>query len=138
MNILIYYQYINIFFKGGNFILRIPAGVWKMVLSNNGFYGIQISPTPQPNPDGSYTVTLTPEQFGIFQNNQANPPQLPSEPAAPAQQSAAPEQPEITASKDPSMSFLWYIDVLLSILEFNCGIICLLRNVNSTILFSHI
>ena len=90
--------------------------------------GIKLPRAPKPNPDGSYNIKLTPDQWQTFQDNQQSQPQSAPEPAAQqpdaqqsdaqqpsaqqpdAQQPAAPEQPEITASKDPSMSFLWHID----------------------------
>ena len=110
--------------------------------------GIKLPRAPNANPDGSYNIKLTPDQWQTFQDNQQSQPQSAPEPAAQqpgaeqpgaeqsdaqqpatqkpgaqqpdaqqpaAQQPDAPEQPEITASKDPSMSFLWYIDTFNSI-----------------------
>ena len=105
--------------------------------------GIKLPRAPNANPDGSYNIKLTPDQWQTFQDNQQSQTQSAPEPAAQqpgaeqpdaqqpsaqqpaalqpdaqqpaAQQPAAPEQPEITASKDPSMSFLWHIDTFHSI-----------------------
>ena len=66
-------------------------------MRNQGLEGINVSPAPKPNPDGSYTITLSPDQWQTFQVNQSRPQSAP-EPAA------AGEMPEISASQDPSMS----------------------------------
>lgn len=57
-------------FQGGNFILQISAPLWYTIKNNDGFKGIKPTPNPDPNPDGSFTVKLTPSQFAIFQENQ--------------------------------------------------------------------
>ena len=58
---------------GGKFILRIPAGLWTIIMQNNGFAGINPTPNPAPNADGSYTVPLDAAQWQIFQDNQNKP-----------------------------------------------------------------
>lgn len=42
------------------------------ILENNGFLGIKPTPTPTGNPDGSFTVALSPKNFDIFQKRQAS------------------------------------------------------------------
>ena len=52
-------------------MLNIPAPLWRMIQLSNGFAGITLSPAPTANPNGSYSVKLTPAQWTIFQENQA-------------------------------------------------------------------
>ena len=63
---------------------------------NNTFDGIDVKPTPTANPDGSYTVKLSPAQWAKFQENQANPPQPKSAPVEDSDPSS------ISVSKAPS------------------------------------
>jgi len=55
----------------GDYMLHIPAPLWKMIMLSNGFAGITLSPTPVPSADGSYNVNLSPAEWNIFQENQA-------------------------------------------------------------------
>ena len=68
-------------------------------MQNNGFDGIPLKPAPTPNPDGSYIIKLTPQQWSIFQENQKRPPV--SVPADAAPVSVAPDGESVSATKDP-------------------------------------
>merc|ERR1719204_1947998 len=85
----------------GKFVLRIPANLWTIILQNKGLEGIKPIPTPKPNPDGSRTVTLTPAQWKIFQDNRKKHP-VPT----PAE---APSGDTIAATKDKSGNFVLQI-----------------------------
>merc|ERR1719204_1708413 len=85
----------------GKFVLRIPANLWTIIIQNKGFEGIKPTPNPKPNPDGSRTVTLTPAQWKIFQDNRKKPP-VPT----PAE---APSGDTIAATKDKSGNFVLQI-----------------------------
>ena len=50
----------------------------KIILTSNGFAGIKPAPKPSKNPDGSFTVKLSPADFKIFQMNQAQQQQAPA------------------------------------------------------------
>ena len=85
-------------------MLLIPANLWTIIIQNNGFEGIKPTPNPKPNTDGTYTVTLNPAQWQIFQENQKRPPI-----AAPALEpgtgpSEKPSDDSITVTNDPSTS----------------------------------
>jgi len=82
--------------SSGNYQLHIPAPMWSMIQMNNSFAGITLSPTPQPTADGSYSVVLTPAEWAIFQQNQAQ------GSAQPQPASAAPGEGEISVSVDES------------------------------------
>lgn len=73
-------------FKGGGFVLQIPAEVWLVVVKNKNMEGIDVTPTE--NPDGSFTVTLSPEQWATFQENQK------PKRRSPPKEEAAPEKPK--------------------------------------------
>ena len=91
--------------QGGNYFLTIPASVWIILRDNGGFKGIKFVQDPTTNPDGSYTVKLTPDQWETFQVNQKT--LMLSQPAAPAPEEADPVryiQLDITTRQDPSMS----------------------------------
>ena len=61
--------------QGGKYVLHIPATLWTILIQNKRFEGIKPSPeNTKPNPDGSYTVTLTTIQFKKFEENQKKPP----------------------------------------------------------------
>ena len=64
-------------------------------MQNNRFEGITLSSTPKPNPDGTYTITLTPADFEIFQDNQKKQPV-----AVPAEK---PSDDSVSVTQDPSM-----------------------------------
>ena len=76
---------------GGNFLMRIPAATWQIILLNNGLEGIDLSSAPIDHPDGSYTIKLTPAQFQKFQANQARP------------QKPSGGDDSISVNQDPSM-----------------------------------
>merc|ERR1719204_2894498 len=98
----------------GKFVLQIPEPVWKIILQNKGLEGIKPIPTPKPNPDGSRTVTLTPAQWKIFQDNRKKPP-VPT----PAE---APSGDTIAATKDKSGNFVLQIPGgLWTIIQDNKG-----------------
>ena len=61
-------------------------------MQKNGFEGITLTPTPKPNPDGTYTIILTPAEFKIFEENQKKQPVV------------EPSDDSVTATQDPSMS----------------------------------
>ena len=107
--------------KGGNFVLRIPGALWIIIQQNRGFEGIEPAPQSKPNDDGSFTVTLTPAQWQIFQDNQKKPPvPVPAGGAAPAAAPAgtAPEaQPspgDISVQQDSSTFILCFVLVEFS------------------------
>merc|ERR1719204_2747110 len=96
------------------FVLRIPANLWTIIIQNKGFEGIKPTPNPKPNPDGSRTVTLTPAQWKIFQDNRKKPP-VPT----PAE---APSGDTIAATKDKSGNFVLQIPGgLWTIIQDNKG-----------------
>merc|ERR1719204_241378 len=98
----------------GKFVLRIPANLWTIIIQNKGFEGIKPTPNPKPNPDGSRTVTLTPAQWKIFQDNRKKPP-VPT----PAE---APSGDTIAATKDKSGNFVLQIPGgLWTIIQDNKG-----------------
>ena len=69
---------------------------------SNTLDGIDLKPTPTPNPDGSYTIKLTPAQWAKFQENQANLPASTQPAATPA--TGAGDDRNLAVSKDPSMT----------------------------------
>ena len=87
-------------YQGSRFILQIPAHLWKIIQQNNGFDGITLKPAPTPNPDGSYTIKLTPQQWKIFQENQKKSPVAVPVPADETPD-GAPDKNQISAKNDP-------------------------------------
>ena len=89
-------------------MLLIPAGVWKILQANDGLKGITLPQAPTANPDGSYTIRMTPDQWQIFQVNQQ------SQPTQSAPEPASPDDDSVTATKDPSTfneTFIGYLNV---------------------------
>lgn len=84
------YTYINIF-QGGEFVLQIPATVWLVLTQNKTLEGIQLISTPKPNPDGSYTITLTTSQWKTFQDNQKKTPSVVQTDAPKVKEESLPE-----------------------------------------------
>lgn len=50
--------------------MSIPGGMWSIIMANNGFAGINLSPKPRPNANGSYNIKLSAAEWAIFQQNQ--------------------------------------------------------------------
>ena len=84
-------------------MLQIPAPLWKIILQNKGFEGIKPSPeNTKPNPDGSFTVKLTPAQWKIFQDNQKKPPiPVPAEPEPEKPAPGKEPEPKPAPGKEP-------------------------------------
>lgn len=74
-------------------------------MQNNGFAGITPTPSPSANPDGSFTVKLTPAEFQTFQDNQKNQPAA----AAPAPAGAPADDSSISVTQDPSTLMRFFL-----------------------------
>ena len=75
---------------------------------SNGFAGINLSPAPTANSDGSYDVKLSPAEWNIFQENQAKA-------SAQAQDSSPPGENEISVSIDDSECEILSVTLLSSV-----------------------
>ena len=122
------------FTEGGKRVLHIRAPMWTTLQQNKRFDGIRLFPRPKPNPDGSYTVTLTVTQWKVFEKNMekapipvpgkpepakpapGNEPKKPAPGEKPEKTEEKPEdkaQDEITVTQEPSMSYILHSIFLL-------------------------
>ena len=85
--------------------MKVPGSLMDTIEKANMLHGIDLKDAPKKNPDGSYNMNMTPKQFKQFQDNQQNPPPpKPSRPTINQEQPSAPDDGNISVTKDPSMS----------------------------------
>merc|ERR1719204_2730893 len=106
----------------GEFALRIPAALWKIIQINQKFEGIDPKPA-EPNPDNSFTIKMTPDEYATFKINMEKPVTLaPLERPMTGRKPSISDKPQdnITVQREPSGKYNLQVPAsLMKILDIN-------------------